>query len=75
MVLHEETPPLTGSIVRNGAPVDWNVLAASFYSPQSQMAIAIDDGSYAVANIARRFRLALPTAKLVCALAQVGGSQ
>ncbi len=69
MDLYKETPHLTGSIVRNGAPVEWKAVTASFYPTGSNLAIEVDDGSYAVAKISSRFQVPLATAFEVCRLA------
>lgn len=65
---HSETPPLTGSIVRNGGSVFQNALTLSEYRNPSLSATDL-----ATAIIASRFRLSVSTARLVCELAGIGG--
>ncbi|TPN58640.1 hypothetical protein FJ976_01650 [Mesorhizobium sp. B1-1-9] len=55
-----------------GGSVDKNAIAATFYSNHSETAIDIDDGSYAIAAIAARFRVPPATAFEVCRLAGLG---
>lgn len=68
MSFHSETPPLTGSIVRNGGSVFTESLAASKYRNPPLSATDL-----AASIIASRFRLPISTARLVCELAGIGG--
>lgn len=61
----------TASPGRLTGPVD-NAVAASFYQNRSKAAIAIDDGSYAIAVISARFQVPQATAFEVCRLAGLG---
>ena len=63
-----ETPPLTGSIVRNGGSVFEKVWTPSEYRNPPLSATEM-----AAITVARRFRLSLTTARLVCELAGIGG--
>ncbi|RWX70504.1 hypothetical protein EN780_03000 [Mesorhizobium sp. M4B.F.Ca.ET.089.01.1.1] len=47
-------------------------VAAHFYTDHPETAIAIDDGSYAIAVISSRFRVPPATAFEVCRLAGLG---
>ncbi|TIM06368.1 hypothetical protein [Mesorhizobium sp.] len=62
----------TASLAGLTGSVDRNAVAASFYQNHSETAIGIDDGSYAIAVIAARFRLPPATAFEVCRLAGLG---
>ena len=68
MRLHSETPPLTGSNVRNGGSVFQKASTPSEYRNPSLSATDI-----AASIISRRFRLSISTARLVCELAGIGG--
>ena len=68
MSFHRETPPLTGSIVRNGGSVFEKVLTPSEYRNPPLSATDM-----AASIISRRFRLSISTARLVCELAGIGG--
>ncbi|MHA6688202.1 hypothetical protein [Mesorhizobium sp. A556] len=68
MHFHNETPPLTGSIVRNGGSVFQNALTLSEYRNPSLSATDL-----AASIIAARFRLTISTARTVCELAGIGG--
>ena len=52
-----------------GGSVDKHAVTAHFYRTNSQNAIAIDDGAYAVAKISSRFRVPPATAFEVCRMA------
>lgn len=62
----------TASPARLTGSVDRNAVVASFYQTHPETAIAIDDGSYAIAVIAARFRVPPATAFEVCRLAGLG---
>ena len=68
MNIHDKAAGLAGL----GGSVDKNAVAASFYPTQAETAIGIDDGSYAVAVVAARFRVPPATAFEVCRLAGLG---
>ncbi|RUV07449.1 hypothetical protein EOA79_04595 [Mesorhizobium sp. M1A.F.Ca.IN.020.03.2.1] len=69
MHLHSETAaPWQG----NGGSVETKAVAAHFYPTQAETAIAIDDGTYAIAVISARFQLAPATAFEICRLAGLG---
>lgn len=65
MALHSKT----AARIRCGGSVEWKAVTAPFYSLGSNLAIEIDDGSYAVAKISSRFQVPLATAFEVCRLA------
>ena len=65
---HRETPPLTGSIVRNGgSAISKGVEAGNYLIPD------FNAKGFAPLIIAARFRLPLPLAHVVCELAGIGG--
>ncbi|UVK39918.1 hypothetical protein LHFGNBLO_001333 [Mesorhizobium sp. AR10] len=68
MTTHDKAAGLAGL----GGSVDRNAVAASFYQNHSGTAIRIDDGSYAIAVIAARFRVPPATAFELCRLAGLG---
>lgn len=68
---HNETPPLTGSIVRNGASVVSKGVAPQDYQNLTDIATSFD---YAAAKLTTRFRLRIETARLVCILSGLGGA-
>lgn len=68
MHLRNETPPLTGSNVRNGGSVFEKAWTPSEYRNPPLSATEI-----AVSIIGRRFHLSPSTARLVCELAGIGG--
>lgn len=68
MSYHSETPPLTGSIVRNGGSVVEKVWTPSEYRNPSLSATDL-----AASIVASRFHLPISTARLVCELAGIGG--
>lgn len=68
MSSHSETPPLTGSIVRNGGSVFQNALTTSEYRNPPLSAT-----EFAASFVSRRFHLPISTARLVCELAGIGG--
>lgn len=65
MSIHDKAAGLAGL----GGSVDKHAVTAHFYRTNPRMAIAIDDGSYAVAKISSRFQVATATAFEVCRLA------
>jgi hypothetical protein len=67
MSFHSETPPRTGSIVRNGAVFE-KVWTPSEYRNPSLSATEI-----AASIIASKFHLPLSTARVICELADIGG--
>jgi hypothetical protein len=68
MRLHSETPPLTGSIVRNGGSVFTKSLTLSEYRNPP-----LNAKEFAATVIAGKFNLTLPTARVVCELSGIGG--
>lgn len=70
MHLRNETPPLTGSVVRNGGSVVSKAVAAENYHLIPKTATPAD---LAATIIASRFRLSPRMARIVCELAQIGG--
>lgn len=68
MTIHDKAAGLAGL----GGSVDKKAVAATFYPTHADTAIEIDDGSYAVAAIAARFRVPPATAFEVCRLAGLG---
>jgi hypothetical protein len=62
----------TASLAGRGGPVDWKVVATSFCHNPAKIAINPDDGSYAVAVIAERFRVPPATAFEVFRMAGLG---
>jgi hypothetical protein len=68
MLIQDKAAGLAGL----GGSVDRQAVGASFYPNHSETAIGIDDGSYAVAVIATRFRVPPATAFEVCRLAGLG---
>ncbi|MER9412886.1 hypothetical protein [Mesorhizobium sp. M0589] len=68
MTIHDKAAGLAGL----GGSVDRNAVDASFYSNHSETAIEIDDGTYAIAVVAARFRVPPATAFEVCRLAGLG---
>ena len=71
MHLHNETPLLTGSIVRHGASVIAKGIEPQDYQNQAEIATGFD---YAAAKLTTRFRLRIETARLVCILSGLGGA-
>lgn len=69
MHFHNETPPLTGSIVSSGGTVVSKAVAAEDYQTSHHSAT-----EFAASIVAARFRLTISTARLVCELAGIGGS-
>lgn len=67
MSFHSETPLLTGN-VRNGGSVFTKSLAASEYRNPP-----LNAKEFAATIIASRFHVPLPTARVVCELAGIGG--
>ncbi len=67
MHLHSETPHLTGSIVRHGAPVVMK--AGQLQNYQNQVSHATE---IAARHLAAKHRLPLHIARLVCELARIG---
>jgi len=67
MRLHSETPPLRAN-AGDGGSVFQNALTPSEYRNPPLSATDI-----AAVSIARRFRLSLTTARVVCELAGIGG--
>jgi hypothetical protein len=67
MSFHSETPSLTGN-VRNGGSVFEKV-----WSPSEYRNPPLNAKEFAAAIIASRFHLPLPTARVVCELAGIGG--
>jgi hypothetical protein len=65
MHLHSETPPLTGSIVRNGGNGISKAVTAKEYSNAFDNSIT----EYAAAKVATRCRLTISTAREVCRMA------
>jgi len=68
MPFHCETPPLTGSNVRNGGSVVSKAVAAKDYQTSPRSATDL-----AASIIASRLRLSISTARLVCELADIKG--
>lgn len=68
MSYHSETPPLTGSFVRNGGSALQKAVIAPEYRNPPHSATEM-----AASFISRRFRLSISTARLVCELAGIGG--
>jgi hypothetical protein len=63
-----ETPPLTGSIVRNGGSVFEKV-----WTPSEYRNPPLNAKEFAASIIASKFHLTLPTARVVCELSGIGG--
>ncbi|UVK55106.1 hypothetical protein DBIPINDM_001597 [Mesorhizobium sp. AR02] len=68
MIMHDKA----AGPARLGGSVDNHAVTAHFYRTNSEMAIAIDDGSYAVAKISSRFQVPPATAFEVCRMAGLG---
>lgn len=66
---HNETPPLTGSIVSSGGSVVSKAVAAENYLNPTD----ISSFDFAARAIAARHRLHIATAREICRLAQIGG--
>jgi len=54
-----------------GGSVQWKAVAAPLYSSTKKFA-TVEDGSYAVARIARRFHINAATARELCRMAGLG---
>ena len=68
MIRHNETPPLTGSIVSNGGSGTSKAVRSLEYPFRP-----FDAMSFAAAIVASRHRLPITTAKLIAELAGLGG--
>ena len=68
MIPHDKAAGLAGL----GGSVDKRAVRALFYRANAQKAIAIDDGSSAVAKVSSRYHVPLATAFEVCRLAGLG---
>ena len=64
---NERVAPM-GSIIGSGAVVSKAVTAQNYQNP-----IEITSTEYAATKLARRFRMQIETARLVCCLAGLGG--